>query len=227
MSIPVVVIMAKKPQPGRSKTRLCPPYTLKQAASIAEALLKDTIDLVNAIPGIQPAVAITPPEELSYFQNICPGHFWLLPVNGENIGECLNSTIDTVLDKGHPKSIAINADGPDLPISYLAKSLSDLDTHDMVIGPTNDGGYYLIGLKHTAPQIFEGITWSTNLVLNQTLERAKNSGLSYTILPPWHDVDTGQEVERLKLHLKNLPDDSLIHTRNLLLHLNTSPLTGK
>ena len=225
MRNPVVIIMAKKPQPGRSKTRLCPPFTHKQAASIAEALLKDTIDLVNGIPGIQPAVAITPPEEMGYFQNLCPDHFWLLPVKGANIGECLYSTIDSILDKGHPKAIAINADGPDLPVSYLVKSLSDLDSHDMVIGPTNDGGYYLIGLKHTAPQIFEGITWSTNLVLNQTLERAKDSGLIYTILPPWHDVDTGQDLEHLELHLKNLPDDSLINTRIVLSHLNTS-ITG-
>ena len=217
MNAPVVIIMAKKPQPGRSKTRLCPPYTPEQAASLAEALLKDTIELVNAVPGIQPAVAITPPDEMVYFQNLCPDHFWLLPVDGDNIGECLNSTINTIFDRGHPKAIAINADGPDLPEGYLLQSVNDLDEYEMVIGPTTDGGYYMIGLKHPAPQIFSGITWSTNLVFNQTLEKANDSGLIYTILPRWHDVDTRHDVERLEIHLKNLPEERLIHTRKFLI----------
>ena len=216
MKSPVVVIMAKKPQPGLSKTRLCPPYTPNQAALLAEALLKDTIDFVNTLPGIQPAVAITPPDEISYFQNLCPNHFWLLPVVGANIGECLNSTINTILEKGNPKVIAINADGPDLPASYLLQSLADLDTHDLVIGPTTDGGYYMIGQKLPAPQLFDGIKWSTDLVLQQTLENAKISGLTYAIQPRWQDVDTGADVERLELHLKDMPKGRLIHTRKAM-----------
>ena len=216
MNAPVVVIMAKKPHPGVSKTRLCPPYTPEQAAHLAEALLRDTIELVDALPEIQPAVAITPPEEKGYFQNLCPSHFWLLPVVGTNIGECLNTTINNLLDMGTTKVIAINADGPDLPIEYLVKGVQELDSHDMVIGPTNDGGYYLIGLKSPTPRIFDGITWSTDLVFNQTLEIASNLGLTYAQLPFWHDVDTGQDVEQLKLKLKLMPSNRLVHTRKAL-----------
>jgi rSAM/selenodomain-associated transferase 1 len=224
MRDPVVVIMAKQPAVGRTKTRLCPPLTPAEAVALYEAMLRDTIRLVADLEGVRLAIAVTPPEATGAFRRISPPHAILLPVAGADIGECLNQALGRLLAAGHSRAIALNSDGPTLPAAFLKQAITRLDGADVVLGPSEDGGYYLIGLTQPQPELFQDIEWSTEQVTAQTLARAEAMGLSVALLPPWYDVDTAADLDRLQAELATLPAEALPHTRRLFAHrLQESP----
>ena len=216
MREPVFVIMAKQPAVGRTKTRLCPPLMPEEAAVLYEALLRDTVELVAGLEGTRPAIAVTPPEATDEFRCLSPPGVILLPVAGRDIGECLSQVLGQLLDAGYPKVIAINSDGPTLPADYLRQAIIQLEQADVVLGPSADGGYYLIGLKQPQPELFRDIAWSTDQVTPQTLARAEAMGLQVAVLPPWYDLDTGADLEHLWTELADLPPETLPHTRRFL-----------
>jgi rSAM/selenodomain-associated transferase 1 len=208
--------MAKEPRPGKTKTRLCPPLTHQQAAALYEAMLLDTIAMPASLDGIDLAIAISPPESKEYFQKITTGGTLLLPIEGVDIGDCLIKAFRQLLDHGYRKIIALNADGPSLPMPYLHQALVSLEHNDVVIGEGYDGGYYLVGLKQLHKVLFQNITWSTHMVLSQTIDQASRAGLSVSLTPAWYDIDTIQDLRRLKSELPGLPADRLMHTRRAL-----------
>jgi rSAM/selenodomain-associated transferase 1 len=210
--------MAKQPAVDQTKSRLSPPLAPPEAAELYEALLQDTIELAARLEGAKLAVAITPPDAIDYFWRISPPETVLLPVVGADIGDCLNQALGQLLADGYTRAVALNSDGPTLPIIYLRQAFAELDNTnvDVVLGPSEDGGYYLIGLKQPHPDLFRGIAWSTDRVTAQTLAKAKAMGLDVVQLPPWYDVDTATDLDRLLAELPTLPDDALPHTRRLL-----------
>lgn len=210
---PVLVIMAKEPAVGQTKTRLCPPLTPAQAAALYEAMLRDTIELGAGLESVQLAVAVTPPEATGDFRRIVPPGALLLPVAGADIGDCLNQVLSHLLAAGHPQVIALNSDGPTLPVAYLWEAVARLGSADVVLGPSEDGGYYLIGLTQPQPELFRDIEWSTGRVTAQTLARAEALGLRVALLPPWYDVDTPADLDRLRVEMSTLPPEALPHTR--------------
>ena len=216
MKPPALVIMAKEPAVGQTKTRLCPPLTPQQAADLYKALLRDTIGLAAALEGVQLAVAVTPPEAVGTFRRWCPPGTLLLPVKGADIGECLNRVLDHMLASGHAGAIALNSDGPTLPASYLERAVAGLEEADVVLGPGEDGCYYLIGFKEPHPGLFERIDWSTERVGAQTLSRAGALGLRVALLPAWYDVDTAADLDRLRAEIDTLPASAVPHTRRFL-----------
>ena len=218
-----LVVMAKQPLAGSTKTRLCPPFSPEQAAAFSEALLLDTFDLagslVGSLAGLQLAAAITPAASQPYFEKVSPPGTILLAVDGADIGQCLSQSFEALFQAGFKKVIALNADGPSLPHPYLLQAIDLLDENDGVIGPGEDGGYYLVGLINPCPQLFQDIEWSTPRVLEQTLARLHALGLRTTLTPPWYDVDTVQEAQRIFAELQQLPLDRLIHTRRFFENL--------
>jgi len=212
----VIIVLARQPQVGRTKTRLCPPLSWQDAAALYEALLLDTLSLVSALQGIDLAVAITPPESQPYFERIAPAGTLLLPIEGSDIGDCLSQVIKIVLRMGYCKALAFNSDGPSLPPEYLQQAIDYLDRYDLVLGPGHDGGYYLVGMRRAASEIFRGIAWSTDKVLSQTLERARGLGLQVGLTPPWYDVDTADDLASLQADVKRLPQDRLVFTRRFM-----------
>lgn len=216
MNSAVMVIMAKYPQPGTTKTRLCPPLSFEQAAKLYEAMLRDTIALVSTRAGIDLAVAITPNNARQYFSSITPPAAHLLPVSGADIGECLGAAFDQLFDLGYSKVMALNADGPSLPAETLDQAAALLDAHDLVLGPGEDGGYYLVGLQSRQPDLFKGISWSTDQVLSQTTHKALRLGLNFALLVPWFDVDYYEDLVRLSRQLAVLPGDRLEYTRKMI-----------
>jgi rSAM/selenodomain-associated transferase 1 len=218
----VIVIMAKEPAVG-SKTRLCPPLTLTEAAALYEALLCDTIALVAGLEDIQLAIAVSPPEGLRAVAGLCPPEALLLPVAGRDIGNCLAKVLGQLLDAGYCGAIALNSDGPTLPSTHLRAAVDRLAGSDVVLGPSDDGGYYLIGLKRAAPGLFQGIDWSTSRVTAQTLARAGLLGLDVALLSPWYDVDTPPDLARLRAELATLDPARLVHTRRFMA---TQPPSG-
>jgi rSAM/selenodomain-associated transferase 1 len=216
MPRPVVVIMAKQPVAGRTKTRLCPPLSAKQAAGLYAAMLRDTIEWASSLADLALAVAITPPDAAQAWSERVAPDTLLLPVAGADIGECLNIALSELLSNGYTQALALNSDGPTLPPSYLSAAVARLDEVDLVLGPSEDGGYYLIGLKAPVPALFEGITWSTAQVMAQTLSRAQQLGLTVSLLQPWYDIDSPADLDRLRAELLTLPADRITHTRRFL-----------
>lgn len=212
----VLVIMAKEPRVGYTKTRLCPPLTQDEAAGLSDAMLRDTIALVADLPATDLAVAVTPAEAHPYFEEITPPGTHLLAVEGLDIGLCLQQALETLLGLGYSKVLALNADGPSLPVAYIQQAVIQLAAQDVVLGPNDDGGYYLIGLKKPAPGLFSGISWSTPQVLAQTLLQAGELGLQVGLLPAWFDVDTAEDLQRLVADLDQLSPEHLVFTRTFL-----------
>lgn len=212
----VIIVMAKQPQVGQTKTRLYPALSWQEAAYLYQALLQDTIELAANQPWADLAVAITPPESRRYFESISPRGTLLLPVEGQDIGACLAQILALSLRMGYSKALALNSDGPSLPPEYLGQALAYLEQSDVVFGPGEDGGYYLVGLRHAHPAIFRGITWSTERVLSQSLQRVEELGLCAALTPPWYDVDTPGDVLRLMNELEGLAPDRLPHVRRFL-----------
>lgn len=221
---PVIVIMAKQPNRGGTKTRLVPPLTFTEAANLYQALLLDTIDLVTSIAAVDMAVGVTPPAARSFFQQITPPQTYLLPVEGSDIGACIHTVTAKLFAQGYQKVLAINSDGPSLPADYLTRAVELLDHHEVIFGPNDDGGYYLVGLVQPQPQLFQEIPWSTDQVFKQSLSRSAELGLRTGILPSWFDIDSGDDLWRLIDELKNASPLQLPHTRSFFSQLSPTRL---
>jgi uncharacterized protein len=226
MNETVIILMAKKPQIGRTKTRLYTALSPRQAVEFSEAMLLDSIDLVKGLSWSDLALAITPLESVLYFQSITPVGTYLTPVVGENIGQCLAQAIKALLSTGYRKAIALNSDSPSLPLEYLLQAADGLERSDLVFGPAYDGGYYLVGMSRPIPQIFEGIAWSTERVLAQTQERAEELGLSIRLISPWYDIDTPKDLVRYMAELEQTPPDRLVNSRRVLADIRLRPGLG-
>lgn len=222
----VIIVMAKQPWVGLSKTRLCPPFTFAEAAGIYEALLRDTFELVAGLKNAALAVAVTPVRAVDYFRSITPAGALLLPVEAPDIGGCLSQVLEKLFQMGFRKAVAINSDGPSLPREYLCQALDLLEQHAVVFGPSYDGGYYLVGLTRPQPRLFQGIPWSTDQVLSASLALAAALGLRTAQTPLWYDVDTAAEVRELADELGRLPAEQLPYTRRFLAQLRPELLSG-
>ncbi len=212
-----VAIMAKAPRAGEVKTRLCPPLSSDEAAELYHCFLQDKVAQVQAVKGAQPVLSYTPQGEVAFFEGLAPD-FLLLPQEGPDLGARLAHTFGELFARGHRIVCAIDSDSPTLPSSYLTRAVTLLGQPevDLLLGPSEDGGYYLIGLKHLHRELFEGISWSSDRVLHQTRERAAALCLRVVSLPPWYDVDTPEDLARLE---RDLTADQAIapHTRRFLL----------
>src|SRR5207249_143909 len=173
-----VVIMAKAPRAGEVKTRLCPPLSLADASELYRRFLLDKIDQVRALRTASPAIAYTPAEARAFFEEIAPG-FVLVPQRGADLGDRLANSLGELLDQGYRGALAIDSDTPTLPLGFLEQGLDLLTTPevDVVLGPTEDGGYYLIGLRTVYRELFEAMAWSTSRVFPETIRRADAKGL--------------------------------------------------
>jgi uncharacterized protein len=212
-----LAIMAKAPRAGAVKTRLCPPLRPPEAAELARCFLLDAVERAAGVVGVRPVLAYAPVEARGEFESIAPG-FALLAQQGEDLGARQARLISEVLALGHQAALVIGTDSPTLPRECLdeAVSLVMAPDVDLVLGPTDDGGYYLIGLRAPCPALFEGMPWSTSAVLPRTLDRAQRLGLRVACLPAWFDVDTKADLERLAAELAVTPGLLPRHTRDFL-----------
>jgi hypothetical protein len=199
-----LVIMAKEPQAGSTKTRLCPPLTAEQAADLYSCFLQDIIDMVRLAarnsPEITPLIAYAPEMAAGYFERLA-ADFGRLPQVGGRLNERLQSVFDSCFGQGYERAAAINSDSPTLPVDYLIEAFERLETADVVLGPCKDGGYYLIGLKRPVPEIILPVQMSTERVLADTLALIETQDLTVSLLPEWYDVDTVEELAWLEREL--------------------------
>lgn len=211
----VLLVMAKRPAPGHTKTRLSPPLTPEDASVLYECFLMDTIALMRQTPDVQLALAFLPPTDEAYFRRLAPG-FDLTVQRGNDLGARLDNVLTSYLNRGYAKVAAIDSDSPTLPGAYLQQAFKALDNADVVIGPCEDGGYYLIGLRQPAPRLLREVRMSTSSVTADTLALAEEESLCVELLPTWYDVDDGASLARLQSELTQLPGSIASHTRSML-----------
>jgi uncharacterized protein len=199
-----VAIMAKAPRPGAVKTRLCPPLVAAEAAALYRCFLLDKIAAVRALVDAQPVLAYTPDEARAEFAALAPD-FALVPQRGPDLGARLHATLAGLLAAGHCGAIAVDSDTPTLPREFLQQAVDCLTRPgpDVVLGPTEDGGYYLIGVRAAHQALFDAVPWSTSAVLEITLRQAAAAGLKAVCLPAWFDVDTPDDLRRLQTMLND------------------------
>jgi rSAM/selenodomain-associated transferase 1 len=185
-----VIIFTKAPIPGSVKTRLCPPLTPDEAASLHGTLVLDAVERTKGLSAITLYVACAPDIAHPFFK-VLEGRYGarLLPQEGEDLGARMHGVVQQAFELGHSRTILIGTDLPTLGRSHFTQAIDDLRSHDIVLGPTLDGGYYLIGLRRPAPDLFHGIPWSTTTVLEETRKKAATLGLSEALLPSLRDLD--------------------------------------
>ncbi|KPQ43362.1 MAG: hypothetical protein MPEBLZ_02083 [Candidatus Methanoperedens nitroreducens] len=189
--------MAKAPLPNQVKTRMIPSLDPGTVSGLYHNFLLDKIEQVKNIEA-QAFIAYTPETEFAFFQSIAPSGFNLIKQTGSGLGERLANISRSLFEQDFKKVLMLDSDSPNLPVEYIKKGLEKLDNCDIVIGPCEDGGYYLIGLRESQPLIFEGIPWSTSGVTELTMNKAQSSGLIVSLLEKWYDIDTIEDLQRLK-----------------------------
>ena len=221
-----LVVMAKAPKAGRVKTRLSPPLTLEQTAALNVQFLRDTTENLATIPGAAGLISYTPVGDEDLFAGLLPETFALVAQRGDGFGERLLAAAEDVLAIGYGAVCLIDSDSPTVPGAAYYQAVEALQQPGdrVVLGPSNDGGYYLIGMKRAHKEPFERITWSTGSVLDETVERCREAGLEVVLLPTWYDVDDAATLEVLTAELMEGREPAFAvmrgyeapHTRELL-----------
>ncbi len=191
-----LVLFAKVPELGRVKTRLAREVGEGAARDLAEAFLLDTLSTAASVDGVQVAVAYSPTTGEDWFRTRAPDAL-LVPQPETDFGSRMNAAMNAMFEAGASRCVMIGMDTPQLEPGRIESAFEALKEYDVCLGPSEDGGYYLIGLRAPAPQLFEGIAWSTASVLAETLSRAAESGLSVHQLDSEFDIDEAADLERL------------------------------
>jgi hypothetical protein len=185
-----LLILVKYPEPGKVKTRLASAVGAELAAQVYVEFIRRTFSLAGQMQMTARFVTFTPAEREQELRQLFPGPWqWFAQAESTDFGVRIHHAIEYVQRCDCSRVLTIGTDSPSLPIEYLREAAESLLTHDLVLGPAADGGYYLIGLKNSPPALFAGIDWSTAKVLQQTLQRAKQLQMSVHLLPEWYDVD--------------------------------------
>ena len=225
-----LALMTKAPRAGNVKTRLVPPLTNEEAAQLNRCFLQDTgaaisvccsgLTRANSGPIARGVAVYTPVGAESDYADILPADFSLLPQRGENFGERLYFAAEDLFKCGFASVCLIDSDSPTVPAENFAEAVERLSTNEdrVVLGPSDDGGYYLIGMNKPHRHLFEQIDWSTERVLKQTMQRATEIGIEVKLLPTGYDVDDDASLRRLcnELLTETTSADIAPYTRAIL-----------
>lgn len=198
-----LVIFAKAPIAGQVKTRLCPPLTPDEAATLHGSFVLDTLERTKAAVStfklpLDRYLACAPSSTHVFFKIMEERQgVRVIDQVGDDLGSRMNQAFDALFKQGYKRVLIVGTDAPSLPLEYYKHAITLLETHDLVLGPALDGGYYLIGLTRPIPDLFTGIPWSTEQVLALTQEKAGALGLKTALLAPWRDVDTIADLQAL------------------------------
>jgi rSAM/selenodomain-associated transferase 1 len=202
-----VGIFCKTPAAGFSKTRLSPPLHPEDCSAISACFIRDLASTICSLDSdVAPYAVYTPVGTEPALRALLPPSFRLLPQRGGDFGTRLSHAIAELLQVGHAGAILVNADSPTLPASILQAAVNALLREDaVVLSPSFDGGYTLIGLSRPHPGLFADIPWSTPCVHRLTMQRAAESNVPVINVPGWYDVDDKQTLNLLKTELAGEP----------------------
>ena len=199
-----LVIMAKAPRAGSVKTRLAGPLSLRAVTELYRCFLRDTIALAQSLADVE-VLLMCPESDVEELSLAVEGAAPVVPQIGKGLAAALTSVFTLFARCGGKRVIAFNSDSPHLPASLLERAFGMLETHDLVIGPTYDGGYYLVGAKASHPGLFTSDGIGTGSALSMLLCRAKGLSLSVSVTERFYDVDVAEDLEELAEELQRTP----------------------
>jgi uncharacterized protein len=207
MSRSVVIVMVKAPRAGFVKTRLVPELSEAEAAALAACFAQDVVRAASQVTR-NLLIAYTPADGREALEAILPDDLLWFEQQGKDLGARLESAATHAHHLGFAPLIFVGADSPTLPPAFIATTIERLtaEESDIALGPTGDGGYYLIGLRHPERGLFQDIAWSTPQAYAQTARNAARLKLRLLQLPPWYDVDTPSDLLRLRAELSSDPE---------------------
>jgi rSAM/selenodomain-associated transferase 1 len=195
-----VAVFARPPVPGQAKTRLIGELTPQQAADLHQACLQDTLRLAESVKDVQRWLFLAPgkarPASRGFLRWRARG-WQIRRQRGANLGARLANGCRQVFAHGASRLVIIGTDSPWMGAERIREAIAALEKRDVVLGPAEDGGYYLLGVRKFLPRMFRGIDWGTSRVLRQTLERLKASGASVALLQRDFDLDRAEDIYRL------------------------------
>lgn len=206
-ALPTIVVMAKRPALGAVKTRLGPLLSDGDTLRVYEAFLGDKVDQVRGVSGTRAVVAVAPPDPPASLARWTGDEVELVAQEGADLGARLGNLAERHFAASTAPLLLVDSDTPTLPPHFFEEAIRALQRGDadVVLGPAADGGYYLIGLGASCPDLFKHIAWSTARVLSQTLDRASSLGLAVHLLQSWSDIDTPADLLRLASDLRARP----------------------
>lgn len=199
-----LVIMAKAPRLGSVKTRLAKSLSLPAATELYQCFLNDTIALAQALDNVEVAI-MCPGRDVEDLSRAVPEAVRIVPQSGDGLAAALASVFTHFTIVANERVIAFNSDSPHLPVSALETAFDLLTTCDLVVGPTHDGGYYLVGAKASHPGLFASDGMGTASALEALLKRASNLNLSVRVIDSFYDVDVAADLHRLAEELQRMP----------------------
>ena len=201
----VLVIMAKAPRPGAVKTRLIPRLPPQVVTAFYRCLLDDTLTLARSLGALEIAI-MCPEGDVDALALLAGPGVRVVAQRGEGLAAGLTSVFAHFAQGRQKRTIAFNSDSPHLPSAILEDAFEALTTHDIVVGPTYDGGYYLVGAKNSHPALFTGDGMGTGSALEQLLGRTRVLELSVSCVDPFYDIDVAEDLIRLAAELERAPD---------------------
>jgi rSAM/selenodomain-associated transferase 1 len=200
----VLVIMAKAPRPGSVKTRLAPSLSPGALTAFYSCLLDDTLELARSLSDIEVAI-MCPDTDVNELTQLAGTEVSVVAQKGKGLAAGLVSVFAHFAEDHHRRTIAFNSDSPHLPRSVLEDAFETLAAHDVVVGPTHDGGYYLVGAKASHPTLFAGDGMGTSSALERLLSRVRALKLSVGFADPFYDIDVADDLTRLAAELRLAP----------------------
>lgn len=197
-----LIVFAKHPEPGRVKTRLTPALTPDEAAKLYRAFLLDALDQYTALAA-DIRLYLGSADGNAGLQGVPPGvkHF---VQRGAALGERMRRAFQETFAAGYRRAVIIGTDHPTLPTAFVEQAFDAVGSPaSLSIGPSTDGGYYLLGMSAFYPALFDGMEYSHEDVFEDTLARAEETAATLTVLPPWYDVDHPEDLQRLVEELSN------------------------
>jgi uncharacterized protein len=199
-----ILVFVKYPDKGKVKLRLSKDLDEDIVLELYRCFVKDTLETIKKID-VPWYICFHPPEKERKFQSWLGTDLRFLAQSGDDLGERMKNSFTEVFTKGFQKAVLLGSDSPDLPEEYITQAFTILETKDVILGPTVDGGYYLIGFRPTTftPRVFDEIHWSSPLVFKESLMKIKQAGRSVGLLPIWSDIDTISDLKNLASRSKN------------------------
>ncbi len=200
----LLVIFVKDPVPGKVKTRMQPTLTPAQSCNLYRAMGLDIVSNISANSTFDIEIHFWPPDATSKIRNWLKVPYPLLPQSEGDLGKKMMSAFENAFKAGYKRCVIIGSDLPNINTQRILAAFEALQTFDLVLGPTTDGGYYLIGSSKRLPQLFNNVAWSTETVYEQTMHNAEAQQISTHILPIETDIDSIDEVKAIWLNRNRL-----------------------
>ena len=195
-----VILFARDPILGKVKTRLSSFLDEETILQLYICFLHDSLDKIRQVKNADLFVGVSPSNESEFFTGTLSADMRLFVQEGNDLGDKMRRAIQDRFEEGYGRAVIIGSDSPSLPVSYIERAL--VSDKDIVLGPSTDGGYYLIGMRGKLTEVFDGVAWGTGKVLRETCERLEREKAELEVLPVWYDIDDPDDLKFFKTHLQ-------------------------